>query len=86
MVDPERLPPARKGPYAVAGVLVALPIVALLLVSTYAHADPQLFGFPFFFWYQFLWVFLAAGCTSLAFRSVIGEERRRRALAREMRR
>ena len=41
---------------AIAAVLLMIPIVALLWVPSYAREDPELFGFPFFFWYQFLWV------------------------------
>lgn len=55
------------GAKVVAGVLLAIPVVALLLVSTYAKKTPELWGFPFFYWYQFLWVFLAAGFTYGAF-------------------
>jgi membrane protein implicated in regulation of membrane protease activity len=54
----------------VVGVLLALPIVALLWVASYAKDTPRLWGFPFFYWYQFLWVFLAAICTSIAYRLV----------------
>ena len=43
-------------------VILLAAIVLPLLTSTYSRTDPQLFGFPFFYWYQFLWVFLAAGC------------------------
>jgi uncharacterized membrane protein len=43
------------------GVILLVGIVVPLLVSTYASAEPRLFGFPFFYWYQLLWVFLAAG-------------------------
>ena len=32
--------------------------------------DPRLWGFPFFYWYQLLWVFIASGCTYLAYRLV----------------
>jgi Protein of unknown function (DUF3311) len=28
-------------------------------------------GFPFFIWYQFLWVFLCAACTWTAYRIVL---------------
>jgi uncharacterized protein DUF3311 len=41
--------------------------VALLWVGSYAKPTPKLWGFPFFYWYQFLWVFLAAGCTYAAY-------------------
>jgi hypothetical protein len=60
-------PPANRGLLAVAVVLLALPIVALMLVGTYAKKDPVLWGFPFFFWYQFLWVFLCSICTYAAY-------------------
>ena len=48
---------------ALAGVLLAIPIVALLWVPHYAKVEPRLFGFPFFFWYQFLWVFICSALT-----------------------
>lgn len=51
-------------------VLVLAPIVALLLVGTYAKKGPELWGFQFFYWYQFLWVFLASGCTWLAYQLI----------------
>jgi len=49
---------------ALAAVLLAIPIVVLLWVPHY----PKLFGFPFFFWYQFVWVFLCSALTYTAFR------------------
>jgi hypothetical protein len=34
-----------------------LPFIGLfLLVPFYKHREPVLFGFPFFYWYQFAWV------------------------------
>ena len=48
---------------ALAAVLLAVPIVALLWVPSYARDEPELWGFPFFFWYQFLWVFLCSAMT-----------------------
>ena len=53
-------PPTNKGLLVLAGVLLAIPIVALCWVSTYARETPKLGGVPFFFWYQFLWVFITA--------------------------
>ena len=62
--DPRwRLTPTK---YVVA-VLLLIGIVVPLLVSTYDQAEPRLFGFPFFYWYQLLWVFLAAGLCGLSF-------------------
>ncbi|GAA1874997.1 DUF3311 domain-containing protein [Lapillicoccus jejuensis] len=64
-------PPANRGLLAVATVLLALPIIALLLVSTYAKKEPTLGGVPFFIWYQFLWVFLCSAFTYAAYRLVL---------------
>ena len=55
----------------VASVLLAIPIVGLLWVQSYAKVEPTLAGFPFFIWYQFLWVFLCAACTWAAYRIVL---------------
>ncbi len=64
-------PPANKALLTVACVLLAIPIVGLLWVSSYARVEPTLAGFPFFIWYQFLWVFLCAACTWAAHRTVL---------------
>lgn len=61
------LPPAI---VAAVVVLVLAPIVALMLVGTYAKDGPELWGFPFFYWYQFLWVFLASACTWIAYQLI----------------
>lgn len=50
-----------------AAVLLAIPILALLLVPLYARATPRLWGVPFFYWYQFLWVPLTGGLTYAAY-------------------
>ena len=70
-VDHDTVPPANKGLLAIAGVLLAIPVVALLWVGSYARRDPVLWGFPFFIWYQFLWVFLCSGLTYTAYRIVL---------------
>lgn len=36
--------------------LLLLPFIALLWVPFYNAELPSLFGFPFFYWYQFAWV------------------------------
>jgi hypothetical protein len=48
-------------------VLLLIPIVALLATPIYAHPKPELFGFPFFYWYQFVWVPLGALITWLVY-------------------
>ena len=70
-VDHDTVPPARTGLLVAAGVLLALPIVALLWVSSYSSVEPKLGPFPFFIWYQFLWVFLCSALTYTAYRLVL---------------
>jgi hypothetical protein len=41
--------------------LLLLPFVGTLLPFLYNHPSPELFGLPFFYWYQLSWV----GLTSL---------------------
>jgi Protein of unknown function (DUF3311) len=41
-------------------LLLVLPFIGLLWVPLYAKATPKLWGFPFFYWYQFAWVPVAA--------------------------
>jgi membrane protein implicated in regulation of membrane protease activity len=69
-------PPA--GLVVVIALLLGAPLVALMWVSSYARVEPRLFGFPFFYWYQFAWVFLCAITTSIAYRLLMGFERQRR--------
>jgi hypothetical protein len=64
-------PPTNKTLLVLAGICLAIPVIALLWVSSYAKEDPKLGGVPFFFWYQFLWVFLCAGLTYTAHRLVL---------------
>jgi len=70
--------PPGKGPLVAAGVLLTIAIVVPLLVWTYADNDPELWGIPFFFWYQFLLVIVSVILTSIAYWLVIGHERKRR--------
>jgi len=37
-------------------VLLIVPFVALLWVPFYNRISPKVFGIPFFYWYQFVWV------------------------------
>jgi Protein of unknown function (DUF3311) len=76
-VDAGAGPRANKALLTVASVLLAIPVGALLSVNTYAKVDPTLAGFPFFIWYQFLWVFLCAACTWTAYRVVLAARPRR---------
>ena len=67
MSQPDHRRPLPVTTQIMVGILLAIPFVALLLVGTYAKHGPRLWGFPFFYWYQLLWVFLAAGLTWSAY-------------------
>lgn len=75
-------PSANKALLIVAAVFLMIPVVALLWVGSYARVEPVFAGFPFFIWYQFLWVFLCAICTWAAHRIVHIARPRRRVPAR----
>ncbi len=51
----------------VVAVILLIGIVVPLLVPTYDQKEPRLFGFPFFYWYQLIWVFICAGLCGLSF-------------------
>jgi hypothetical protein len=74
--------PARPGPYVIAGILIVIAIVMPLLVPMYARHDPVLWGLPFFYWYQLLWVFIASALLLIAYLIMRKEDRRRRAEVR----
>ncbi|MDQ6930695.1 MAG: DUF3311 domain-containing protein [Candidatus Eremiobacteraeota bacterium] len=40
--------------------LLLLPFIATLWPPFFNRRDPALAGFPFFYWYQLVWVVLAA--------------------------
>ncbi|MGL5866895.1 MAG: DUF3311 domain-containing protein [Dermatophilaceae bacterium] len=70
-VDHDTVPPARTVLLVLAGALLVIPVVALVWVGSYARVEPTFAGWPFFVWYQFLWVFLCSGMTYLAHRIVL---------------
>jgi hypothetical protein len=69
VTEPSGTRPSR-GALVTAGLLLFAPFVALLWVSSYARTEPRLWGFPFFYWWQFLWVLLTALGTYAAYRLV----------------
>jgi len=48
--------------YMLAAPLLGAPIVALLMPGIYNRTEPTFAGFPFFYWYQLLWVLITM-CT-----------------------
>ena len=49
-------------------LLLAIPFVALLWVPFYNSIEPAIWGVPFFYWYQFVWVFVTSGIVILVHR------------------
>jgi hypothetical protein len=48
-------------------LLLLLPYMGLLWPPFYSRIEPTLFDFPFFYWYQFLWVPLSAIFTGIVY-------------------
>jgi hypothetical protein len=51
----------------VVAVLLITPFVVYLAVPSYAKVKPRLAGFPFFYWWQLLWVILTAVFVGIAY-------------------
>lgn len=49
-------------------LLLLVPFPALLWVPLYNSVEPAVWGIPFFYWYQFVWVFLASAIIVLVHR------------------
>jgi hypothetical protein len=48
-------------------LLLLAPFVGLLFPGWYATKTPELWGIPFFYWYQFAWVIVAALITWIVY-------------------
>ncbi|MFC0599598.1 DUF3311 domain-containing protein [Streptomyces palmae] len=79
---PETSPPGSRPVITPSRVVVGLclvaPFVAMLWVGSYAKVDPTLWGIPFFYWYQMLWVPVSAVLTWIAYVLVRREQRARK--------
>lgn len=49
-------------------LLLLIPFLGLVWVPFYNRVDPTFYGLPFFYWYQFLWVFITPTLTYIVFR------------------
>ena len=58
---------SRRATWTLIGVLLAPAVLLPLLVPIYDRTDPTLFGFPFFYWFQFALIPLAAVLTTSAY-------------------
>ena len=41
-------------------LLLLIPFLAMVWVPSYNRIDPELWGIPFFYWYQLAWVLIGA--------------------------
>lgn len=69
---PDGSPPTDRRRIVAACVCLVIPVVALLAVPLYDQREPDIAGIPFFFWYQFAWVFLCSALTWTAYKLVLG--------------
>jgi hypothetical protein len=51
-------------------LLLVLPYLGLCLPQIYARSTPALWGFPFFYWYQFAWVIAASALLAIVYRKL----------------
>lgn len=65
--DNEEQPVAKKKLGWQGVALLAVPCVAVLAVPFYNRINPELFGIPFFYWWQILWVPLSSVFLYLAY-------------------
>lgn len=49
-------------------ILLAIPCVAVLAVPWFNTLEPRLFGIPFFYWWQLIWVPLSSVFIALVYR------------------
>jgi len=49
-------------------LLLILPYLGLCFPQIYARSTPTLWGFPFFYWYQFAWVVAASALLGMVYR------------------
>jgi Protein of unknown function (DUF3311) len=64
---PRRSTGRSTGLWVVIVIILIPPVVVPLWVPLYDKTDPTLWGFPFFYWFQFLLILCSAVLTIVAF-------------------
>jgi Na+/melibiose symporter-like transporter len=62
-----RAPRKHTGTWIVIAVLLAAAVISTLWVPFYNHLTPTLGDFPFFYWYQLMWVPIVAIVAAIAY-------------------
>ena len=60
--------------HIVLALLILIPSITNLAVPIYNKASPELFGLPFFYWFQIIWLFIAPAFY-LTFSKITGNEK-----------
>lgn len=77
--DPSAAPPPRRDRRSPLAWLLLVPLLLVVWPPFYDRADPQLFGIPFFYWYQLAVIPVSVLCTAVVYRATAP---RRRAVGR----
>lgn len=48
-------------------LLMIIPVIGTCFPSFYSFVSPELWGIPFFYWYQMLWVIISGFITFLMY-------------------
>ena len=67
MADPESKPGDVRKSRRGWNWLLVIPLLALIFPGIYARQTPELFGFPFFYWYQMAWILLTGLITAVVY-------------------
>jgi hypothetical protein len=70
MPEPPDQPRQSPGKKVILALALLLPYFGLCFPQIYARSTPALFGFPFFYWYQFAWVVLTSILLYAVYRSL----------------
>jgi Protein of unknown function (DUF3311) len=76
--SPVRTRRSSSGLWVLIVLLLVPPVVLPLWVPLYDKTDPTLWGFPFFYWFQFAMILMSAALTVVAFALSTRADRRRR--------
>jgi hypothetical protein len=60
-------PRTRTGIWLLVAILLLVAVLGTLIVPIYARSSPKLGSFPFFYWYQLLWVPVTALLTAICY-------------------
>ena len=71
-----------KSGYIVLAILILFPSIVNLLVPLYNKDMPEIFGIPFFYWFQTIWLIICSGFY-LAFALLVKKEEEKNASAAE---